>query len=848
MRTIHNFLLSLLTFLIISITYASAQTVVKGIVKDSVTKEALSFVSVYLKGTSDGMNTDDYGQFNIKSNVSTAKEVIISYLGYTTLHIPIRPGRTNVVNVQLSPSSTLLGEIVVKPEKEYYSKKNNPAVDFVKKVIATRDANDPKNHPYFHYEQYEKLSLALNNFTEEKLKNGIFKSFKFMKDYVDTSSISGKPILNISMREEISDYYYQKEPKSEKRILKASKHAGMDEILAQESLQVFFKEVFKEVDLFQNDIPLFLNRFVSPLSSGGTTFYKYYLQDTVIVDGEKCMNLAFAPFNSESFGFVGNLYITLDSTNFVKKVDLTVPKSINLNYVENMTIQQEYDRMPDGTRLITHDDIVVEFQMMSNTDGLYARRSVYYKNHSFDEPPMANLFKKEEKVIEEDNSSNRSDAYWEENRFVPIRSKEDGVGALMRKLRSYPVYYYTEKVLGILVSGYMQTADKNSKIDLGPMNTTLSGNTVEGLRMRLGGMTTAHLNKQLFGSGYVAYGTRDGKFKYNGEVEYSFRKKKEHPNEFPIHSVTARYSYDLNQLGQHYIFTNKDNVFLAMKRTEDVMNTYMRKAEVDYHREHFTGLSYQVTMRHLTEYASSYLPFISSTDHLTPVTNYSMGEMEVQLRYAPNEKFYQMRNQRVPITLDAPVFTLTHTMAKKGLLGTDYNYNLTEIGFQKQFWLSYFGYAKVKAKAGKVWDRVPFPMLTIPNANLSYTIQSESFAMMNAMEFMTDQYASLGIVYHANGYFFNRIPMLKWLKWREVLSFHGLYGNLSDNNNPRLQKNLYDFPGTSYTLGNKPYMEAGFGIENIFKIIRLDYIWRLSYLDNPNIDKRGIRIALEFKF
>ena len=379
------------------------------------------------------------------------------------------------------------------------------------------------------------------------------------------------------------------------------------------------------------------------------------------------------------------------------------------------------------------------------------------------------------------------------------------------------------------------------------MNTTLSGNTVEGLRMRVGGTTTAYLNKHLFGSGYVAYGTKDGIFKYNGQLEYSFRKKKEHPNEFPIHSIKGSYSYDLNQLGQHYIFTNKDNVFLALKRKKDVMNTYLRKAEVTYKREHYFGFSYELSATHLTEYASSYLPFISSTDG-TPIHDYSMGEMSLSLRYAPNEKFYQMRNQRVPITLDAPVFTLTHTAAKKGILGTDYDYNLTEFGFQKQLWLSYFGYTKIKAKAGKVWNKVPFPLLTIPNANLSYTIQSESFAMMNAMEFMTDQYASLGVVYHANGYFFNRIPLLKWLKWREVLSFHGIYGSLSDKNNPRLNSGLYTFPTTSYTLGKEPYMEAGVGIENVFKILRVDYIWRLNYLDNPNIDKRGIRIALEFKF
>ena len=826
-----------------------AQTTVKGMVLDSITGEGLPFVSVLLKGTNQGTTTDADGYFALASP-SRSTMLVFSYLGYNEKLITLKSRRENNLKVSMAPTSYALNEVVIKPGKERYVKKGNPAVAFVKQVIDAKEKNDPRNKDYYGYEKYEKMTFALNNFNEEKQKKGLYKKFDFLKDYVDTSDVTGQPILNVSVKESLENVYYRKDPKEEKRVVSGIKRSGIDELFSQEGVQQFLKEVLKDVDLFKNDIPLFLNRFVSPLSTMGPSFYKYYLMDTVQVNGEPCMDLGFVPFNSESFGFTGHLYITLDSTHFVKKVALQIPKDINLNFVEGMRIDQEYDRAPDGTRLISRDDISVSFKLTAKSDGLHARRTVTYKNHTFDKPADESVFNSPGEVIELAEAKFHDNEFWKQNRHIPIGQKEQTVDAMLARLREVPLFYYTEQVVKVLVSGYIPTAAKKSKVDIGPMNTSISGNAVEGLRFRAGATTTAYLNNRLFADGYMAYGTKDRKLKYSGGVEYSLIDKKEHPNEFPVHSIRAEYQYDVNQLGQHYLYTNMDNMFLSFKRKKDDRVTYLRKAELSYNREHYSGFSYGATLRHKTETATDYVPFLQKEgDGLTRAVNdYSMGEMEFRLRFAPGEKYYQTRNNRIPITFDAPIFTLSHIVARKGVLGADYDYNRTDLGFQKRFWFSAFGYTDVILKAGKIWDKVPFPLLMIPNANLSYTIQYESYALMNAMEFLNDRYASWDLTYFGNGVLFNRLPLIKELKWREVLTFRGLYGDLSDKNNPAKSDGLFLFPEGSYQMGKKPYMEVGVGVENILRFLRFDYVWRLTYRELPDVDTSGLRVSLHFTF
>ena len=611
-------------------------------------------------------------------------------------------------------------------------------MEFVRKMIEHRDDYSPDERDFWQRERYEKMTFAINNFDSVKQQKWLYRKFKFLTDYVDTSAVTGKPVLAVSNRELLATDYYRKSPHSEKQWVKARRQAGVDEMLSQQGMEQAISVTMTDVDIYQNNITLFTNKFVSPLSSLGPSFYKYYLMDTLTVAGKPCVDLTFVPF----------------------------------------------------------------------------KRDVYYRNYAYEPTADAlQAFRKPEKVIEGMDSSAHSDAYWDANRLAEVSKKETSVDKMMAQLRSYPVYYWTEKVLKVLFTGYIPAPKEKAPLFyIGMMNTTISGNALEGVRVRAGGMTTAWLNPHLFGRGYVAYGFRDERVKGLAELEYSFHRKKEYANEFPIHSLKFRYLSDVNQYGQHYLYTSQDNVFLALKRQKDDRIGYQRKTELTYTNEFHSGFSFQVTTRLRKDESSHLIPFIRQDEDKSFVKSISTSELELKLRYAPNEKFFQTQWNRFPVSLDAPVFTLTHTMAAKGVLGGDYTYHYTEAGFQKRFWFSAFGYTDVILKAGKVWNKVPFPLLIIPNANLSYTIQPESYSLMNAMEFMNDEYASWDVTYFLNGFLFNRIPLLKKLKWREVLSCRGIYGNLSDKNNPEFSEGLFAFPVGSTTMGHTPYVEVGVGI------------------------------------
>ena len=823
-----------------------ADFVVEGEVVDSITGEPVPYVAIYRnKGASDGVMSDVDGKFKITMSKSSGEYTFMG-LGFEKRTL-ILNSDLSPITVTLMPKNLTFEEVVVKPKREKYSKKNNPAVDFVNKIRNSREENDPKNHDYYHYQKYEKFTLALNDFHINEEEKGLNKKFKFMKEYIDTSEISGKQILNVSIKEKVSDYYYQKDPTKEREIVNGIRRVGIDDIVDQEAVQVFVDDIVREIDIYQNDITVLRNRFVSPLSKIGPDFYKYYLSDTVTVDSVKCIELSFTPHSPETFGFHGRLYVPLnDSTMFVKKIVMGVPKSINLNFVDKLYINQEYVKADDDTRLKVKDDLAMELSLIGQA-GLFVRRNTTYDNHDFNKPVDKGFFGINKRSMEVADAKNRDEKFWEENRKSTITKNEKRVDKLLYDLRHTPVYYYAEMALKYLVSGYVQTG-KESKFDFGPLNTTISGNALEGFRLRAGGLTTANLSKHFFLRGYVAYGFKDHKLKYDASIAYSFKPKRYHPEEFPIHGLRLSHSYEVDKIGQHYLFTNPDNMFLAIKWKSDRLMTYRRLTKGEYMLELDNGFSLNASAEMKRQESSEFIKFVNghgqSFDHI------DCSSFGIQLRFAPGEKFFQTKTERLPVNLDAPIFLLSHQFAPSGLFGNKFTLNRTEFSAQKRVWFSAFGFADVIVKAGKVWGTVPFTELLIPNANLSYTIQPESFALMNPMEFVNDKYCAWYLTYFANGALLNHIPLVKKLKFREVFSFRGHWGKLSDKNNPFINPDQIQFPEGTNTqmMTNMPYMEASVGLENILKCLRVDYVWRLSYRNNPDIKKSGVRIAVHITF
>lgn len=855
------YLLYILLILILPTTLAAQSEDEKmrihGKITDAYTKKAIPYVSVKIKNSPNGSSSNDSGNFSFYSVVSK-DTLIISSLGYDEMSIPITATTKMPLKISLKQTDYDLPEVVIKPQKEKYSKKNNPAVELARRLIERRNNNSPLSKEFYSRERHEKLNIALNDFDTSN-GNPFGKNFKFIEEYIDTSHITGKPILHISARELIATDYHRNKPERSRRHIKARRRNGIDDIFSTGEIEALYEEIFKDVDIFQDNISLFNSKFVSPLSKLGPTFYRYYIMDTIQVDGDTCVALAFSPFNVESYGFTGHIYVTNDTTLFIKKVEMNTPHEISMNFVETLDIRQEFKRTDDGTRLLEKETLTAELKVVNALTGFYANREVVYRDHSFQSNEFAErILSSPAEVIEDDNSMSKSDEYWGEHGFNQVSKKERSVGDLMKALRANPFYYWTEKCVSFLFTGWVPIKKVNPPLFYGPVNTTVSHNGLEGWRLRTGAMTSAYLNPYLFGKFYVAYGFDDHKWKYMGEMEYSFKKKKEHPNEFPIHSLRLRYESDIYQYGQNYLYTNKDNLFISLKRQDDDKIGYVQKAELTYTKEFYNHFSFDITMRHRTDIASRFIPFerTQTTDGVTTstfVNDVTRAEIEVGLRYAPKEKFMQTKWDRNSVTPEHPVFTLSHRAGFKGILGSEFNYHHTEFGFYKRFWFSAFGYTDCIIKAGKVWNKVPYPMLIIPNANLSYTIQRESYSLMNAMEFFNDEYASWDLTYNMNGLIFNRIPYISKLNLREMLSFRGMFGHLTQKNRPDPLNSgeLFTFPYENYEqhyLDTMPYMEVGVGIANIFKVLRVDYVHRLTYRNLPNIDKWGIRIQFHVQF
>ena len=842
----------------IFLSHAQSFTSASGIVKDSITGEPLPFVSVYFDGSTIGAMTDDNGTFTLQNNQGYTKLAAAS-LGYDTKFIDLKPGKKNDnLEVLLKPTAFEISEVVVKPKREKYTRKDNPAVELIKKVIVHKNDNRIEAKPEYQTEVYEKLSLSLDNFNPNLDKNKFLKKFKFIKNYLDTSEFNGKPILTVSVRENLSDFYYRKSPKAEKTIVRAKRMQGIDKTLDDGGgITSNLEEIFKSINIFDNNIPILLNRFVSPLSSTlATTYYHYYIMDTLDVGGDKCVDLAFVPANSESYGFTGRLYITLDGNYAVKKVLLNTPANINLNWVDKLRIEQEFKQMPDSTWVLDQENTFVNFYVVKGTQQLYAHQLRNYDNYNFNVQNADSVFGLLGALHVLPEATAQPDTFWTHNRPIPLKEKEDALKDLLGQLRKVPAFNAIIKTAEILITGYIPTANdkKVTKFDFGPMNTTFSANHLEGFRMRVGGMTTANLNPYWFASGYLAYGTNDRKIKYNLKLTHSFTKKEYHEGENPVNNLSFIQEYDVYTPGQDFLFTSKDNIFVAWKVGEPVTKMqYIRKSVLQYEKEWLNGLTWKSWIMNQNNEAAGTLQYIERDEsgNLYHIKDFTTSEIGTQLRFAPGERAYNGRSGKESVfnlSKDAPVFKLSHQLGIKGVLGGDYNYNHTEISAEKRIWLSSFGHIDAQVKAGKVWDKVPFPLLILPNTNQSITIQPEAFHMMNALEFVTDQYVSFNATYYLKGWILNRIPGIKWLRLREVLSFNMIYGGLTDKNNPTLTPGLFLLPDGTQPLGSTPYMECSVGLENIFKILRIDYYRRLTYLDHPDIKKGGIRIALRFTF
>ena len=856
---------------------------IQGVVKDEDTGEPIPFVNIFYEGKGVGCISDIDGRFKVDKMVEW-KELTFSSVGYTTKAVPIT-AKTEYLNVSLKVMDHTLDEVVVRPKREKYSRKNNPAVELMKKVVAAKELDDLKQKDYYSYNIYQKLTLALNNITADSLRESkLFKQYPFFREQVEYCAETDKNILPLSVDETLTQTVFRKKPESEKNIIKGLNSTGVNELFnTGDMLTTVLKDVFQNVNVYEDRVRLLQYPFDSPISDNGIGFYRYYIMDTTYVEHDKCFHLSFVPNNSQDFGFTGHLYIMADSTFRLKKCVLNLPKKTDVNFVENMQILQQFGALPSGEWVQLTDDMLCELNFFGGH--FMVRRVTHNSDYSFLEVPER-IFKKKGKEIKDVNAMMRNDEFWSRYRATELTQSESNMSGFVDNLAKIKGFKYILFGLKALIENFVETGTKDhpSKVDIGPINTILTSNFIDGTRLRASAQTTANLNPNWFFKGYVAYGFKDEKMKYLGQVEYSFDKKGYLAREFPKHAIAVSYQYDNMLPSDKFINTDKDNMFTSLKWAKQDLYNYERKFTINYEHERESGLKTHAMLRYAnyepcgnlfyrTMAGESQLQKAIADGTMkgdvfmhTPYNtkDITVTEATIGVRYAPGETFINTKQRRLPINLDAPVFSLSHTFGINGILGSEYKYNFTEAGAYKRLWLGSWGNIDTYLKGGIQWNKVPFPLLIMPAANLSYIIQDGTFNLINNMEFLNDRYASLDVSWNMQGKLFNRIPLLKKLKWREFIGVKCLWGELSDKNNPFLEENRNDdvlmmFPGHYRANGvyeyssavldpKKPYVEVCAGIHNIFKLLHVEYVRRLNYKNLPTANKWGIRLMIRTVF
>ena len=813
---------------------------------------AVSYASVQYRGHKIAVSSDSQGKFSIEKHPGWV--LTVSALSYKSQTISVNE-KMDFIEVKLKDDSHKLSEVVVKTKRGKYSRKDNPAVELMRRVIAAKKKTDLGNHDYYQYDKYQKITLALNDLKKEQLEGKFFSKRQYLLDQVETSPYNGKLTLPVSIDETVSQHIYRKDPKTEKDIIKGQQSNGIGQVIQTgEILNTALKDAFTDVDIYDDYVRLLQYPFPSPIGRTGISFYHYYIEDTVYVERDLCYHLQFIPANSQDFGFRGELYVLADSSLHVKKCNLYMPHNTDVNYVKNMKIEQEYTRLDNGEWVLSKDDMIAELHVNSVLQDLLVVRNTRLTDYAFDELPKI-LFKGKAKVRHDMDAMNRDEAYWNKYRQVDLTKSESSMDSFIHRMENSKGFKYIIFFVKALMENYVEigggTDGKKSKFDLGPVNTYISKNFVDGIRLRLAGRTMAALNPHFFWDGYAAYGTKSNGW-YTGNIfTYSLNKKKNSPFEFPMRNLTFEVARDVTSPSDENLLHNKDNFFMTFRAaTQDEMFLYHRQ-KLAFTYETDWGFRFNTSLRFQSNRTVGNLHYY----HLdgTEVKKIRMTDLNVGINYNPGVTYVNTKQQRLPINLDSPEIGLSHTMGFRGFMGGQYHSNITKLSIYKRQWLGSWGYLDFHAIGQAQWNKVPFPMLILPPINLSYFEQETTISLMKDWEFLNDRQVFWALSWDMNGKLLNRIPLIKKLKWREWFAIKGVWGHLTDKNNPYLEKNqgdgrLFKFPKNSHVMNDTPYWECVAGVHNIFKFFSVEYVRRLTYLNNNNIDKWGIRFGFMMSF
>ncbi len=802
-------------------------TKIMGTITDQSTGEPMPYVNIVFNGKPIGITSDFNGKYSIET-LNPGDSLIASFIGFETQTKKVEKGKFQYINFEMVPLEFELQTVVIVAGE-------NPAEILLRKIIENKAQNNPDKFEAFEYEAYNKIQIDLNNVSEDFKEKRIFRPFSFIFDFVDTSTVNGKTYLPVFLTETVSNVYYRKNPRASIERIYATKISGIE----NESMTQFLGDQVQYTNVYDNYIVIFQKNFISPIANFGLNFYKYYLVDSAFHDNKWCYKVMYKPRRKQTLTFTGHYWVH-DTTFAIREIEMRIADDANINFVNDMVISKKFDLFNDTSWLPVRDFIVGDFNLIENNDkvvGFFGHKTTTYRDYIVNQPRPDDFYKSPVTVIVEENATKQPDNFWIENRHEELSRDEKTIYFMIDTLKTLPRFNTYIDIIQMITTGYYVSGN----FEYGPYASLLSLNDVEGLRMRIGGRTSNEFSTKVMLSGHLAYGTRDQEFKYGAGLLYMLGKN-------PRRTLGASFKYDIEQLGASQNAFREDFflAFLFRRNPADKLSM-VREYKAFYEHEWFTGFQNTLNFIHRDLYSPANVDFqfYFYDDTVQTFVEQNMlpsTEIRLDTRLAYREKFLIGEFERVSLGAKYPILDIRYGYGIPRRFNGEYEYHRLELGLTHWFNVFNLGWSKYMIEAGRMWGRLPYPLLKLHEGNETFIYDEYAFNMMNYYEFVSDKYLSVFYTHHFDGYFFNRVPLLRKLKWREVIYGRALIGGLDEKN-----KDYSVFPAGLYSL-DKPYFETGAGIENIFKVLRVDAIWRLSYPDHPGITKFAVFVSLQLQF
>lgn len=824
-------LVSFLLLCLLSFAVAAQETIVSGKVTDASTGDPIPYVNVYFKGTTQGITTDFDGHFKLHTT-SRVDSLIASFVGYVTLTKKVKQGITQVINFQLKETATSLHEVVVVAGE-------NPAFPILRNVIDHKDKNDRRNLDFYEYDSYSKVELDMDHITEKFRQKRVMRKIASVLDSVQrVAGEDGKPILPLFITETVSKAYHIGKPALRKEIIEKSKIHGVG-LQDGTVLTQMIGSSLQEYNFYQNWLTILRKEFVSPIADGWRAYYKYDLMDSMDVDGDFCYQIDFYPRSPEQLAFTGTMWIT-KKEYAIKRIEATVGNTSDVNFIDRIKIHQELAPTKEGPWIPMRNRVLIDVgDLSANSAGMIAKFYTSKKNIVVGKPHPVSFY--EQRIeMKEDVRDYEDEKYWDTLRHEPLSATEKNVLKMIDTLKSIPVVKTYADIVQIIIDGHWNLG----KVKLGPYLNTFAWNSVEGFRLQLGGKTTYQFSKHWIYQGHVAYGFADERTKFQLQATRVFSTKR-------WTSLTMRVRSDVLRLGVDDETLQANQLFRSATRWGQIRRGYyFNEGYVNFQTNLFRGFTQRVSFRNRSFDPTFEFGYKEPTDLNTISDRFTYSEVAIESRYAPDELFFQNHNERISLgAIKKPIIILRYTHGVKAL-GGNFEYDKVFFSFSKRVRMGPLGQARVTLSSEHVFNDLPYPLLGVHLGNGSHVYTPITYNLMNFGEFVSDQYVALNYFQFLEGFLINRIPLIHKLKWRLVATGNIIFGGMRESNRSLIALNTPDgrvCQPTGFLEYGKPYAEVGYGVENIFKFLRVDFVHRLTYLDRPNTRNFGVLFTAQLK-